>query len=240
MATPSYCERMCGRYTINAEPQALAAYFRADQVMTEGLEPSFNVAPTDPVYAVAEHRGSRQLGTLRWGLIPHWSDKYRGRLNINARAETVAARPAFRDSIRRRRCLLPASGFFEWGHTDRGKRPFFVRMADDSPMAFAGIWAVWKDPETEELTRSAAIITTDANRGLSTIHTRMPVILEPDAWDIWLDREVQSAGAVESFLGPLPEDRLTWYQVSRQVNNVRNNLASNISPRMDGNAGRPN
>ncbi|MCY4622151.1 MAG: SOS response-associated peptidase [bacterium] len=223
-------DRMCGRYVINAEPDDLAGYFGVDHVMTERLEPSYNVAPTDPVYAVAEHRGSRQLGSFRWGLIPHWSTDRKGPLNINARAETVATKPAFRDSVRRKRCLLPATGFFEWGHTGVGKHPYFVRMADDSPMAFAGIWAAWRDPETGEWIRSAAIITTAANKGLSPIHTRMPVILEPDHWDLWLDRDIRSAGAVEPLLGPLADSKLTWYPVSRQVNSVRNNLPTNISP----------
>ena len=221
---------MCGRYVINAEPDALAGYFGVHRVMVERLEPSFNVAPTDPVYAVAEHRGARQLGAFRWGLIPHWSRDRKGPLNINARAETVATKPAFRDSIRRKRCLLPATGFFEWNHTETGKRPYFVRMADDAPMAFAGIWASWRDPETEQWIRSAAIITTTANRGLSPIHSRMPVILEPDRWDLWLDRDIRSAGAVEPLLAPLPDSRLTWYPVSRQVNSVRNNLPTNITP----------
>ena len=222
--------RMCGRYVINAEPDDLAGYFGVDQVMTERLEPSYNVAPTDPVYGVAEHRGSRQLGSFRWGLIPHWSADRRGPLNINARAETVATKPTFRDSLRRKRCILPATGFFEWGHTESGKHPYFVRMADDSPMAFAGIWAAWRDPETGEWIRSAAIITTNASKGLSPIHTRMPVILESDQWDLWLDRDIRSAGAVEPLLGPLADSKLTWYQVSRQVNSVRNNLPTNITP----------
>ena len=219
---------MCGRYAINAEPDALGRYFGVDQLLAERLEPSFNVAPTDPVYAVAEHRGDRQLGVFRWGLIPHWAADRRGPLNINARAETVATKPAFRDSLRRRRCILPATGFFEWGHTGTGKRPYFVRMADDAPMAMAGIWAAWRDPETEEWIRSAAVITTTANRGLAPIHTRMPVILEPDFWDIWLDRDLREAGAVAPLLAPLGESKLTWYRVSRQINSVRNTLASNI------------
>ena len=139
---------MCGRYVINDDAGALADYFGVDRVVTDPLDRSYNVAPTEEVYGVAEHGGARLLGVFRWGLIPHWARDRKGPLNINARAETVATRPAFRDSLRRKRCIIPASGFFEWGPKATGRRPYYVTMADRRPMGFAGIWASWRDPDS--------------------------------------------------------------------------------------------
>lgn len=220
---------MCGRYVINEDAAFLADYFRVDRVVTDRLTYSYNVAPTDEVYGVAEHRGTRMLGVFRWGLIPHWAQDRKGPLNINARAETVATRPAFRDSLRRRRCLLPAGGFFEWGPKDQGRRPFYVTMADHRPMAFAGIWSSWRDPETREWTRSCAIITTQANSVLASIHTRMPVILDQRDWDLWLDRDIRSPEAVTPMLTATPPELMTHHSVSTLVNNVRNNSPQNIA-----------
>ena len=221
---------MCGRYVINDDPDVLADYFSVDRVVTEPMEHSYNVAPTDGVYGVAEHQGDRLLGVFRWGLIPHWARDRKGPLNINARAETVAVKPAFRDSLRRRRCILPAGGFFEWTPKSHGQQPYYMTMADRSPMAFAGIWASWKDPETRTWTRSCAIITTRANESIASIHTRMPVILQPEQWDLWLDREIREPEAVEHLLTPFPAGLMAWHPVSRRVNSVRNNGPDNIIP----------
>ena len=215
---------------MNEDPETLARCFGVERISTGPLDPSYNVAPTDEVYAVAEHEGVRRLGVLRWGLIPHWADSRKGRPNINARAETVAERPAFRDSLRRRRCIVPASGFYEWGSAAAGRQPYYITMADRSLMAFAGIWASWKDPETRRWIRSCAIITTRANEALAAIHTRMPVILPPQHLDLWLDRDVRAPEAVETLLAPLPADRIACRPVSTLVNNVRNNLPENITP----------
>ncbi len=221
---------MCGRYVINDDAGALADYFGVDRVVTDPLDRSYNVAPTEEVYGVAEHGGARLLGVFRWGLIPHWARDRKGPLNINARAETVATRPAFRDSLRRKRCIIPASGFFEWGPKATGRRPYYVTMADRRPMGFAGIWASWRDPDSGEWIRSCAIITTYANEALSSIHTRMPVILEPHGWDLWLDRDIRSPELVEPVLAPIAADRISRHAVSTLVNKVRNNLAENIEP----------
>ena len=216
------------------EPGALASYLGADEAATERLDPSWNVAPTDPVYAVAEQRGRRLLGAMRWGLIPHWSQDRKGPLNINARAETAAVKPAFRDSLRRKRCLIPADGFYEWEPKQDGRRPHYVTLASGEPMMFAGIWAAWRDPESDDWMRSCAIITTAANRRLSGIHTRMPVILEPESWDMWLDRELRETAALEPLLAPLRSEAIAEHPVSDLVNNVRNNLPENIAPRPAG------
>ena len=224
---------MCGRYVINEDAGTLADYFGVDRIATDPLAHSHNVAPTDEVYGVAEHRGSRMLGVFRWGLIPHWARDRKGPLNINARAETVATRPAFRDSLRRKRCILPAGGFFEWTPKDEGRRPYYITMADHRPMAFAGMWSSWRDPETREWIRSCAIITTRANSALAPIHTRMPVILEQQHWDLWLDRDIRSPEAVAPMLTTIPSALVTHQPVSTLVNSVRNNSPQNIAPSTD-------
>ena len=220
---------MCGRYVINEDAGVLADFFAVDRVVTDPLAHSYNVAPTDEVYGVAEHEESRLLGVFRWGLIPHWARDRKGPLNINARAETVATKASFRDSLRLKRCILPAGGFFEWGPKAAGRRPYYITMADRRPMAFAGIWASWKDPESQEWIRSCAIITTRANETLASIHTRMPVILRPRHWDLWLDRALRSPEAVEPALAPIPAARIVRHRVSTLVNNVRNNLPETIA-----------
>jgi len=221
---------MCGRYVISSDPARYADYFGVQDIATESLDPSYNVAPTDQVYAVAEHDGERLLGQFRWGLIPHWSKDRKGPLNINARAESVATKPTFRDSFRRKRCILPADGFFEWEPKERGRPPHYVTMRDDRPMGFAGLWASWKDPESGLWIRSCSIITTTANDLLASIHTRMPVILPPDSWDAWLDRDNDDAIQLESMLRPIDPDQVKEHEVSTLVNSVRNNLPETIAP----------
>lgn len=221
---------MCGRYVRTLEPAALAAYLGADEVVGQAPAPSWNVAPTDPVCAAVERRGRRLLETMRWGLIPHWASGRKGPLNINARAETVSATPAFRDSLRRQRCLIPADGFYEWEPKQAGRRPHYVTLASGEPMTFAGLWSAWRDPESGEWVRSCAVITTVANRRLEDIHTRMPVILEPESWDMWLDGELREADALEPLLRPLPAAAITEHPVADLVNNVRNDLPENIAP----------
>ena len=212
------------------DPSRLADYFKVDRTVTDSFDFSYNVAPTDPVYAVAEHDGVRQLGRFRWGLVPHWAKDTKGALNINARSETVATKASFRDSFRRKRCIIPATGFFEWEPKERGRLPHYIRLTGDRPMALAGVWASWKDPISEEWLRSCSIITTRANEAISSIHSRMPVILLPDRWDVWLDREMQDSDATEPLMRPIDPAELREHAVSTLVNSVRNNLAENIAP----------
>ncbi len=221
---------MCGRYVISSDPAAFAEYFGVEEIKTEELAPSYNVAPTDQVYGIAQHGGERQLGSFRWGLIPHWSKNRKGPLNINARAESVASKPTFRDSFRMRRCILPADGFFEWEPKERHMPPHYVTMSQGRPMGFAGVWASWKDPETDSWLRSCAIITTTANPVLAPIHTRMPVILLPDRWDQWLERDNHDTASLEKLLIPIPKDQVAEHTVSTLVNRVANNLPENILP----------
>lgn len=178
---------MCGRYVSSRPVTALSEWFLVDDVRTEALPASWNVAPTDPVYAVAEHEGRRLLGSFRWGLVPAGAgDPARGPRPINARAETVADRPIFRDAFARRRCLLPADGFYERESRDGRKQPWFIAPADGGILAMAGLWSTWRHEET--ILRACAIITTSANRTVGPLHDRMPVFLPPEHWDLWLDR----------------------------------------------------
>lgn len=212
---------MCGRFSITGDLDFYAEYFGVDEVLAEPLDTSWNVAPTDPVYVVAERDGNRQLGSMRWGLVPHWAKNTRS-IHINARSETVATTPAFRDSFARKRCLIPADGFYEWEAPDKGRTPHWVYRADGHPMVFAGIWASRQDPETGEWQRTCSIITKDAEGVISSIHDRMPVSLVPDVWDSWLDRDLQDPEAAVSLLQTIEPDSIMEHVVSRKVNSVKN------------------
>lgn len=222
---------MCGRF-VQAQPlDVYAAAFGVGIVKTESLKPSYNVAPTDPVYAVAEYKGDRILGTFRWGLVPWFSqDRKKAARAINARAETVATLRSFRDSFARRRCLIPADGFYEWETKEKGKLPHYIHPADHEPMAFAGLWASWKDPETGEKLRTCTIITSDPNELVKPIHDRMPVILPRDDWSDWLDEEAEDTESLLALLRPAADGTLAEHPVSTLVNKVANNIPELIVP----------
>jgi putative SOS response-associated peptidase YedK len=212
---------MCGRY-VSAQPvDHLAEWFQVDEVATEPLPPSWNVAPTDPVYAVAEHAGRRRLGCFRWGLVPPSAPDPPRVRPINARAETLVERALFRDAFTRRRCLLPADGFYEWENRDGRKQPWFIAPADGGVLAMAGLWSTRRHEET--ILRTCAIITTAANQTVSRLHDRMPVFLPPEHWELWLDRTEDDLALLSSLLVPAPDELLELRPVSRQVNSVRNN-----------------
>lgn len=213
---------MCGRFSITGDLDFYAEYFGVDEVITEPLKKSWNVAPTDPVYVIAERDGNRQLGTMRWGLIPHWASDTRS-IQINARSETVATTPVFRDSFARKRCLIPADGFYEWEAPERGRTPHWIHTADGHPMVFAGIWASRLDPGTQQWQRTCSIITKDSEGTISTIHDRMPVALLPDVWDAWLDRELTEPDAALALLQTIDADTIMEHIVSSRVNSVKNN-----------------
>lgn len=213
---------MCGRFSITGDLDFYADYFGVDEVLTDPLEKSWNVAPTDPVYVIAEREGTRQLGTMKWGLVPHWAKDTRS-IHINARSETVATTPAFRDSFARKRCLIPADGFYEWEAPEEGRTPHWVYRADGHPMVFAGIWASRLDPETDQWQRTCSIITRDSEGPITSIHDRMPVVLIPDVWDAWLDRDLQDPEAAAQLLQPIDPESIMEHAVSRDVNSVRNN-----------------
>ena len=212
---------MCGRFSITGDLDFYAEYFGVDEVVAQGLEKSWNVAPTDPIYVVAQHDDSRQLGNMRWGLVPHWAEDTRS-IHINARSETVDTTPAFRDSFARKRCLIPADGFYEWEAPEEGRTPHWVYRADGHPMAFAGIWASRFDPETETWERTCSILTKDAEGPITSIHDRMPVSLTPDVWDAWLDRDLTDPEAARGLLHTIEPDLLMEHPVSSKVNSVKN------------------
>lgn len=237
---------MCGRYTSTSSVADLASVFEVDEVRADPLPPRYNVAPTLPVYAVAltrpkeeEDKGPRRaLGTFRWGLVPSWAkDPAVGNRMINARAEGIADKPAYRNAVARRRCLIPADAFYEWqrrtGGDGRpaGKLPYAIRRRDGRPMALAGIWEVWRDkgdPDAEPV-RSCAIVTTEANALLAPIHDRMPVILEQQDWAAWLDPSTDMA-VVEKLMAPAAPEVLEAYPVSTRVNNVSHDGPELLEP----------
>jgi putative SOS response-associated peptidase YedK len=214
---------VCGRFILSTPTDVLAQRFGVAEIRDD-LEPSWNVAPTDRVAVVAEHRGRRMLGTMRWGLVPAWATDPSGAARrINARAETVTEKPAYRDAFARHRCLVPADGFYEWRRrADGTKQPCLIRRRDREPMAFAGLWAVWRDrgePDADPL-RTCTIVTTEANRTLSAIHDRMPVALAEADWDMWLDAGTDLVVA-RAALGPAPDDALEVVEVGTLVNDPR-------------------
>ena len=216
---------MCGRYTLTVPIDRLAAEFDLDEVRAE-LSPNFNVAPTQSVAAILAENGSRRLETLRWGLVPSWAkDPEIGARMINARSETAPEKPSFRSAFKRRRCLIPADGFYEWKREEGGKQPFYIHMNDGRPFAFAGLWEDWNDGEI----RSCTILTTPANGLVGEVHERMPVILPAEDRDAWLDPEAETQELV-SLLRPYPGDDLETFPVSRFVNSPRNNDERCVEP----------
>jgi putative SOS response-associated peptidase YedK len=219
---------MCGRYAITTAPEAIRALFGyAEQ---PNFPPRFNIAPTQPVPIVRLVEGQRSFALVRWGLIPAWvKDPRNFSLLINARGESMLDKPAFRNAMRRRRCLFPADGFYEWRQEGKGKRPFFIRARSGAPMAFAGLWETWAGPNGEEMD-TAAIITTTASRTLRPIHDRMPAIVAPEAFDFWLDGGKVDAETAAALIQPAPEDLLETYEVSSAVNHAANDSAALIAP----------
>ena len=217
---------MCGRFVAATPPDQLADLFGVTDVRAPDLGPRWNVAPTLDVYAVATGSdGERRLGTFTWGLVPWFSKAAAGGARmINARAETVAEKPAFRRPLERRRCLIPADGFYEWLRTGKERLPHLFSAADGSVLAFAGLWDVWRpkdDPDAEPL-RTCTILTTSANALMQPIHDRMPVVLPPDVWDRWLEPGPKEAPQLLPLLVPAPDGLLVRRAVSQKVNNVKN------------------
>jgi putative SOS response-associated peptidase YedK len=215
---------MCGRFSITGDLDFYAEYFGVDDVVTDPLEKSWNVAPTDPVYVIAERDGKRQLASMRWGLVPHWATDAKS-IQINARSETVAGAAMFRDSFARKRCLIPADGFYEWEPAEEGRTPHWVYRADGHPMVFAGIWASRIDEVGATWHRTCSILTTAAEGVIASIHDRMPVSLSRDVWDPWLDRDMRDPEAALGLIGPIDPDSIMEHVVSRKVNSVKNNDA---------------
>jgi putative SOS response-associated peptidase YedK len=227
---------MCGRYTSTSTADEIAGLLQVDLVVADDLGPRYNVAPTQDVYAVAEHDGERRLGLLRWGLVPPWADDPSvGSRMINARAESLAESRAFRPAFARRRCLVPADGFYEWRPVPgrRAKQPYLIRRRDGRPLVFAGLWERWR-PRTEDGPRLATctIITTEANTTVGRVHDRMPALLPPEAWDRWLDPEAgeDDLDRLRALLVPAPDDELELIPVGTLVSDVRNEGPELVEP----------
>ena len=196
------------------------------------IAPSWNVAPTDPLPVVRcdPKDYQRTLEVMRWGLVPFWAKDIKvGFANINAKAEGIETRPAFREAFRQRRCLVPVDNFFEWKKIAAGKQPYAIALADRKLMALAGLWESWRSPAGERV-RSFAIVTTQPNQLCAELHNRMPVILAPEAWPAWLGEEPAGEAQLKSFLAPYPSDQMVCWPVSPRVGNVKNNDPSLIEP----------
>jgi putative SOS response-associated peptidase YedK len=222
---------MCGRFVQVEKPEFYAEHFGTEFVRTETITPSWNVAPTMQVYAAAEHDGERILTSFRWGLVPFWAKDLKiGARAINARAETAADKPMFRDAFAQKRCLIPLDGFYEWERKEKGKLPHYIHSTDGSPLSAAGLWSSWKDKTTGERVLTCTILTGEPNQVLAPLHDRMPVILPEESWDEWLDRENTDVDALTKLMTVYPSDRMVEYPVSTLVNNVRNDSADLLTP----------
>jgi putative SOS response-associated peptidase YedK len=235
---------MCGRYASSSTTAGLYGEFGVEEVTDEDLAPSWNIAPTDPVRVVLERppRGEdeappvRQLRTVRWGLVPSWSKDAKGGARlINARQETVTDKPAFKTAAARRRCLLPADGYYEWQKTPDGKIPFFLHAPDDAVLAFAGLYELWRDPaaaddDPAKWLWTCTVITREATDTLGHIHDRCPVLVPAGFRDAWLDCSSGDATVARRLLDELPEPVLEPRQVSTAVNSVRNDGPELVLP----------
>ena len=209
---------MCGRFTLFEPDQVLAREFGVSDFPPRS--PRYNIAPSQQITAVrATPSGSgREIALLRWGLIPSWSkDPAAGNRLINARAETAREKPSFRNAFRRHRCLIPTSGFYEWQRQERGKQPYFIRMRNGHPFAFAGLWDRWESPD-EVAVETCTILTTAANDVLAPIHDRMPAIVAPREYDRWLDPSLKDPDALAPLLVPFPPEAMLAFPVSPRVN----------------------
>ena len=212
---------MCGRYALHANPQVIALQFGLSAIPE--FTPRYNIAPTTEVLIVREPARSREAMRTRWGLVPRWAkDPAIGARLNNARAETVAEKPAFRDAYRRRRCLVPANGFYEWKAEGGRKQPYYIHPASGELFAFAGLWEKWSGPEGP--LETCVIVTTDANEKMRAIHDRMPVLIGPGDYALWLDGQAGSDPA--ALLRPCDPANIEIRRVSRAVNNARNDSQS--------------
>jgi putative SOS response-associated peptidase YedK len=221
---------MCGRYRLSRRKQLVEEYF--DSAGEEDWTPRYNVAPTQPVPIIRQNpkEPRRELSLVRWGLIPWWAKDPSGAATmINARSETAATKPAFRDALKFRRCLIPADGFYEWQKTGKTKQPYCFEVNDGQLFAFAGLWETWKDPN-RTIVETCSILTTTPNAVTSAVHDRMPVILDPDCYDLWLDPGMRDMRAVSDMLKPFDARLMRSFPVSSRVNHVANDDAECSTP----------
>jgi len=219
---------MCGRYAITTVPEAMRALFA--YLNQPNFPARYNVAPTQPVPIVRVVEGNREFALVRWGLIPSWVKDPRGfTLLINARGESAAEKPAFKNAIKRRRCLFPADGFYEWKRDGERKQPYFVRRKGGGPLAFAGLWESWIGPNGEEQ-ETAAIVTTAASASISHVHDRMPVIVPPEQFELWLDPNADPEMAAAVVIQPAPDEVIESDPVSSAGNRTANDTPMLVEP----------
>lgn len=218
---------MCGRYSQRQSAEIIAKTFQIDHV--PALKPRYNIAPTQSVATILQPSTNRQFKMLHWGLIPSWAKdtKISSKL-INARAETIAEKPSFRSAFKKRRCLVLADGFYEWQKQEQQKQPFYFQISDQQLFAFAGLWEHWQDQTTGEAIESCTIITTEPNDLMKNVHNRMPVILKPKDYDLWLDLAVKPE-LLQPLLHPYPAEEMTAFAVSKAVNKPSNDTAECIN-----------
>jgi putative SOS response-associated peptidase YedK len=228
---------MCGRFVSASPPDEIAKYFDATGTPEALLEPSYNVAPSNDVYVVVESGGTRHLDTFHWGLVPFWAKDIKvGYKMINARADGLTTKNAFKRAFAKRRCIIPVDGFYEWEKITgrKQKQPMFIARPDGEPLALAGLWEVWRGPDkdnpSDEVLRSCTIITGEPNDKIAEIHDRMPIILPPSAWEEWLDPDNDDLEALVKLLVPAPSHLLELRPVSLLVNNVREKGPELLAP----------
>ena len=218
---------MCGRYTLATDLEELIEVFEVPPTLF-AHQPRYNIAPTQTAPVVAQDRKGRRMGLMRWGLIPYWAkDPAIGNRHINARSETVRERPAFRDAFSRRRCLVPADGFYEWQRADGPRRPFWIHPVDGAPLSFAGLWERWRPPDGDDVF-SFTILTTDASDPVRPVHDRMPAIIPPSEREVWLSRD-SDPETLTALLGPYAEG-LQAREVSTWVNRPDHDDPTCIEP----------
>jgi putative SOS response-associated peptidase YedK len=222
---------MCGRFVGFTAARALQEQFTIDVIDAE-VTPNYNVAPTQEILAIVRHGDKNHLEKLHWGLVPFWAkDTSIGNRMINARSETAATKPSFRNAFKNRRCLILADGFYEWKGEKGQKQPMFLTLPNGRPLAFAGLWETWDNQGKEPNPyRSATILTREASESVMPIHNRMPVILKPKAFQLWLDRENQDVRLLQGIVQKEVYQKLKGVPVSKQVNSVKVNRPGNIKP----------
>jgi putative SOS response-associated peptidase YedK len=222
---------MCGRFTLTVDADSIQTHFPWLDFVPQQIAPRYNIAPTQPI-AVVPNDGRNAVDHFVWGLIPFWAkDPSIGSKMINARGETLAEKNSFKNAYKRRRCLVLADGFYEWGVVtgQKTKQPYYFRLEDGAPFAFAGLWEEWNSPEGSQL-KSATIITTDPNPLVRQVHVRMPVILHPQDYPLWLSPEEQTPGALQHLLTAYPAEEMIAFPVSTSVNSPYNDTPENIQP----------
>jgi putative SOS response-associated peptidase YedK len=219
---------MCGRYVLSSTASSISKEFGLEQTLFS-IQPSYNIAPSQPVIVIA-NEGVKKVIQCRWGLIPSWAkDPSIGHKMINARSETVAEKPSFREAFKKHRCLIPSDGFFEWRKEKGGKVPLFIHLKNGKPFGFAGLYSVWTSPEGDQLS-TCTILTTTANKLLEPIHDRMPVIIPKEKREVWLDPAQHDRDILLPLLKPFPSEEMEAYDVTSRVNSPRNDAPDNIEP----------